>query len=105
MNRPIPRIYTAGLPLDALTRQLMDLGFRLCPRDNVAVEYARLGKPSRNDPAQEIIIYRTGVIHTGGSKWQQAARALSGLATPASIEPMPDGGSFLAFDLEGRTNA
>lgn len=74
-----PRTYTASAPLDVLARALMDEGFRLCPRDDVAHEYARLGKPGRDRPTQVITILRTGAIEVSGSGQASASRMLGRL--------------------------
>jgi hypothetical protein len=56
------RTFTAEAPYAPLARLLMDHGFRLCPREDVQHEYARLGKPNRDDPAHTIIIFRCGHV-------------------------------------------
>lgn len=78
-----PRTATARVPLDQLARRLMDEGFRLCPRDDERHEYARLGKPTRDDPTQVLIIFRCGHIFADGPAWQRAAATLVRLSEGA----------------------
>lgn len=79
------RTFTATAPLDVLTRALMDEGFRLCPRDDLHHEFARLGKPNRTDPAQMVIIYRCGCVRADGDAWEKAAGILASLAEGGAV--------------------
>lgn len=69
--------FRAAVPLADLARGLMDEGFKLCPRDNAFVEFARLGKPSRYEPTQVIVIHRCGWVCVDGPAWQAAAALLA----------------------------
>jgi hypothetical protein len=81
----IHRTATARVPLDVIARRLMDEGYRLGVPDDTSHEYARLVKPNKHTPNQEIILFRCGHITVTGEAWQRAAKALARLAEGARL--------------------
>lgn len=75
-----PQSFTAAAPLDQIARALMDRGYRLGIRDDVNHEFARLVKPHKHDPSQEIILYRCGCIHATGAAADKASAILVEMA-------------------------
>lgn len=57
----------------------MDQGYRLCPREDPTHEYARLGRPTRDEPDQILVLFRCGCILADGSAWQRAAATMQRL--------------------------
>jgi hypothetical protein len=74
------RTFVAEAPYDPLARLLMDHNFRLLARDDPEHEFAKLGRPSKDDPREIVTIYRCGCVHVSGETWEKAAQLLLTIA-------------------------
>lgn len=70
---------TAFATLADFARALMDEGYLLIPRDDPDCELARLGRPSKHNPSEVIILYRDGAVVVGGRGRAKAAAVVERL--------------------------